>query len=589
MHILRTNMHILRTAGLAATVSTLALCIGGVASAAGAEDSGQFQACFEAANSVGLDRPEGVDAFRLISVADHAASKEAPAHCEIVGAINDRVSPVDAQHYAIKFRLRLPQDWNGRFYMEGGGGSNGALKDALGPTGLNQSETALDRGFAVVTTDSGHDNDTNSDPNASGRSAFGLDPQARLDFGYLSYDIVTRVAKAIVANHYGSGPDKSYFVGCSEGGREAALMTQRYPDLYDGVAAGAPGIHFSYSASYAPFLMKTFGEMAEARGQVGGDGIPLLNKLYSDADVQLVADAVTRACDGLDGLEDGMSNRIEACTNDVVLPEMNALACTGDKAAGCLAEDQITSFMTAMDGPVTSGGLRLYPGHPWDPGIGGKIGETINTGFRAWWIGTYAKDQNDARKVTLSTPQHAMLWQTPPVPLKPNEYLSFEMNFDIDDTPALADATTELYPVSSAELGNADSPDLSAFAARGGKLLLYHGAADAAFSALDTIKYWNAVNEEAGGEAADFARLFIVPGMNHCQGGPATDSADLLGPLVAWVEEDRPVERIEAKVSNPGYFEGQALSRPLCPYPAFARYDGTGDTSSAESFVCATE
>ncbi|WP_386629814.1 tannase/feruloyl esterase family alpha/beta hydrolase [Sulfitobacter geojensis] len=546
----------------------------------------QFLSCFDAANLTEIELPADVQGFRLIEIAEHAGDKGMPAHCEIVGAINDRISPVDGQHYSIKFRLRLPQDWNGRFYMEGGGGSNGALKDAMGPTGLNQEDSALERGFAVVTTDSGHDNDTNSDSNASGRSAFGMDPQARLDFGYMSYDIVTRVGKAIVEKYYGAAPEKSYFIGCSEGGREAALMTQRYPDLYDGIAAGAPGIHFSYSAAYAPFLLRIFGNLAETRNQSGPDGIPLLNKLYSDNDVQLIADAVVGACDALDGLEDRMSNNIEACTTVTVLPRLRALTCSGAKEEGCLLEDQINAFVAGMAGPVTSDGTRLYPGHPWDPGIGGRIGDSVNDGFRSWWFGSYDSDQNNARKVTLSTPQHAMLWQTPPVPLRPDEYVRFEMNFNIDETPALAYATTDLYPVSSAELGNADSPDLSDFASRGGKLVIYHGAADAAFSALDTIKYWNAVNETADGQAADFARLFIIPGMNHCQGGPATDDVDLLTPLMAWVEDDLPIERLEATVSNPDYFGGKNLSRPLCPYPLYAEYDGEGDPSSAESFTC---
>lgn len=584
-------MPISRILNLAASISVAALCVALPVKAdiGGVDDIGHFETCLAAANAIISKVPQGVDSYRLLSLEDHPRQKSSPAHCEIVGAINDRISPVDGQHYAIKFRLRLPTDWNGRLYMEGGGGSNGVVKDAYGPVGLNQSETALDRGFAVVTTDSGHDNDTNSDPNASGRSAFGLDPQARLDFGYLSYDVVTRVAKSIAEAYYGAPPDKSYFIGCSEGGREAAMMTQRYPDLYDGVAAGAPGIHFSYSASYAPFLLKTFGDLAISREYLNSDGIPQLNKLYTDSDIQLIADSVTEACDGLDGIMDGISSNIEACTTNLVASKLQERTCEGDKTGICLAEDQIEAFLKAMDGPVTSTGQRLYPGHPWDPGIGGRDGDNINSGFRAWWFGTYAKSENDARKVTLSTPQHAMLWQTPPKPLKPGEYVQFEMDFNIDNTPALAHATTELYPVSSAEFGNADSPDLDSFSGRGGKLILYHGAADAAFSALDTIKYWNSVNDFADGSAADFARLFIVPGMNHCGGGPATDAFDLLTPLVAWVEEDKPVEKIIANTTSPGFFEGETLSRPLCPYPSYAKYDGTGDPNKAESFNCTTE
>lgn len=169
-----------------------------------------------------------------------ASAAALPEHCEVSGTIAKRTG-IDGYPYEIKFRLRMPAEWNGRFFMEGGGGTNGSLSAATGSIGGGQIESALSRNFATIATDGGHDNAVNDNPDALGTVAFGLDPQARLDMGYNSYDQVTQAGKAAVARFYGRAADKSYFIGCSEGGREGMMLSQRFPSHYDGIVAGAPG------------------------------------------------------------------------------------------------------------------------------------------------------------------------------------------------------------------------------------------------------------------------------------------------------------------------------------------------------------
>jgi feruloyl esterase len=537
-----------------------------------------------------LDVGAGIK-LRIVSVETVADAGSVPAHCHVIGAINERTGHVDNKPYAIKFRLRMPVNWNGRFFMEGGGGSNGVLGTSAtsanyGNIWGGQTTTALSMGYSVIATDSGHDNTVDSDPNASGGSAFGMDNDARIDFGYRSYDLVTKVGKAIVTRYYAKAPDKSYFVGCSEGGREAALMAERFPDSYDGIVVGDPGISLPYSASYAPYLIQTFGPLAVAQGKVDATGTPLLNKTFTDGDLQLVATGVLAACDRLDGLQDGISNNVKACTDAVVMPELRKLQCTGAKDASCLTAGQIDAMHAAMRGPKTSWGKQLYSATPWDPGIGGMNGGTFNGGFRSWWLGSYAAATNNAIKIRLSTPQHAMVWRTPPVPLTADKYVNFEANFNIDATEDLISATTSIYTESAKSFGMANSVDLKAFASRGGKMLMFHGMADSSFSAYDTMDWYDGINRDQGGRAAAFAKLFLIPGMNHCSGGPATDLFDIFTPLVRWVEQGVAPATIRASASNPGYFGVASRTRPLCPYPTYAAYKGSGDINSADSFVC---
>ena len=178
--------------------------------------------------------------------------------------MNDRTG-ANGQHYAIRFHLRLPTAWNGRFFFEGGGGSNGNLGDALGNLQGQQPTNALVLGYAVVSQDSGHDNAVNNDPKLNGTLTFGFDEQARLDFGYNSYDQVTQAAKALIKVYYGKPPERSYYVGCSEGGREAMMMSQRFPDYFDGILACSPGFKLPKAAVAEAWDTQAFAEVAKAR------------------------------------------------------------------------------------------------------------------------------------------------------------------------------------------------------------------------------------------------------------------------------------------------------------------------------------
>lgn len=524
--------------------------------------------------------------LRFTAASSQAASATMPAHCLMEGAMNERIGAVDGRPYAIKFRMRLPADWNQKFYMAGGGGSNGTLADATGP--VTGYASALSRGYAVIVTDSGHDNAVNSDPARGGASAFGSDPQARVDFGYHSYDVVTQLGKSIAGARYAKAPSHSYFVGCSEGGREAMLLAQRFPAHFDGVVAGCPAMSTPLVASYSSLLAQSFAPLALAAGLFDPNvpTRPLVNKVYTDADMQLLSDAILKACDAQDGLVDGMVNNFSACTDEVVVPQFSAITCTGAKTPSCVTAAQVSALRVTFVGPKTSTGVVLYPGLAWDPGIGGMNGTTFNQGFRSWWMGTYNSPTNDSILMTLRAPQHSMVYSTPPVPLTVAQNFDFELNFNRDDVLPNIMRTNAIYTTSASDFGLATSTDLSGFRQNSGKLIMYGGRADPAVSSLELIGYYDKVNRAQGGTAADFVRLFLVPGMNHGSGGPATDQFDALSALEGWVERGIAPDSILAAASKPGYFGVASRTRPLCAYPTWAHYNGLGDINIASSFTC---
>src|SRR5215470_18928290 len=260
-----------------------------------------------------------------------------PEHCEVQGKINERTG-ASGQQYAIKFHLRLPTLWNGKFFFEGGGGSNGNLGNALGNLQGQQRTIALALGYAVVSQDSGHDNQINNDLNRNGTVTFGFDPQARLDFGYNSYDQVTQLAKALIERYYGRSPERSYYVGCSEGGREAMMMSQRFPSYFDGILACAPGFNLPKAALLGHAEdAQALAEVAKATGVYDRFGQPFLNKTFTDEDLDLAAQAILSACDALDSLNDGIIDNFTACTTAVVTPKLNTLTCKGPKRVNCLS------------------------------------------------------------------------------------------------------------------------------------------------------------------------------------------------------------------------------------------------------------
>lgn len=496
-----------------------------------------------------------------------------PAHCEIRGTMNDRTG-ANGQHYSINFHMRLPNDWNGKFFFEGGGGTNGSVGDALGNLQGQQPTNALALGYAVVSQDSGHSNAVNNDPKLNGTQTFGFDEQARLDFGYNSYDQVTQAAKALIKTYYGKPPDRSYYVGCSEGGREAMMMSQRFPDYYDGILACSPGFRLPKAAVAEAWDTQKFAEVAKSSGVNDLNGEPFINKTFTDEDMALIAKTVLAACDKLDGLEDGIIANFPACK-----PKLTGVTCKGAKDASCLTAAQISAIEKVFSGAKNSKGEALYSDWAWDAGIS-------NPGWRIWKLGMFAAPVNSSINATLGSGAVSALFSTPPVPVAPAGAapLAFLLNysFDIDAPKIFAESGT--YSKSAWDYMLASSTDLSGFKAHGGKLLITHGVSDPIFSVNDTISWVNEVNKLNKGKASDFVRFFAVPGMNHCGGGPSTDRYDAFNALVAWVEMKTAPERIIATAGPMTPWPNR--TRPLCLYPAYARYKGTGSIEDAANFIC---
>jgi pimeloyl-ACP methyl ester carboxylesterase len=552
------------------------------------------QTCAALPRAAGLPNASTVISSAVLNPASAAAPSPAPQapvtpalpeHCEIVGKLNERIG-VNGQRYAINFRLRLPTAWNGRFFFQGGGGSNGTVGNALGALQGQQPGVALALGYAVVSQDSGHDNGTNNDPARGGTTTFGLDPQARLDFGYNSYDQVTQVSKALIRVFYGRAVEKSYFVGCSEGGREGMMLSQRFPAHFDGILACAPGFRLPRAAIAESADSQAFAGAARAANLVDANNQPFLNKSFTDEDLALVARAALDACDSLDGLADGMIQDFTGCTTAAVSPRLEPITCRGPKTPACLSSAQIVALKTVFDGTRTSTGVMVYPRWAWDIGVGGQAGAGFNQGWRSWKLGAYGAPANSAINLTLGASALPHIFVTPPIATAATggAPAAFSLGLTVDAAFRALANTTDTYRESSWEFMKADSTDLAAFKARGGRLIIAQGVSDPVFSIIDTVDWWKDLDAVNAGRASEFVRLFAVPGMNHCAGGPATDQFDAFGALVNWVEHGSAPDRIVATARMTTPWPGR--TRPLCAYPMQARYTGSGSVEDAGNFVC---
>jgi hypothetical protein len=449
-----------------------------------------------------------------------------PAYCRLDGVIDRRVGAAGT-NYGIGFALALPENWNGRFLMQGGGGLNGSVGAPLGGTAAGAAP-GLARGFAVVSTDTGH----------QGRGAFDgsfmQDQQANLDFAYAAIGRVADVAKRIIAQHYGKPPDKSYFSGCSTGGREAMLMTQRYALQFDGVVAGAPAMRTSMSGIGDRWVAATLNEIAPKNAQ----GQPVTRDALSESDKKVVIGGIVNACDAADGVKDGMIFNVNACRFD---PKV--LVCKGAKAEGCLSTAQATTLEKAFAGPKDSKGRQVYPGFFFDTGLA----ET--QGIAGLLHGGQLVGGGGA---------------------------GVGMNVDEAVERAQADPSAALSTTSQ-------WTNLNTFSGRGGKLIFWHGVSDPWFSAQDTIDYYERMTKANGGpeQVRNWSRLYLSPGMGHCGGGPSLDSFDALTTIVQWVEKGVAPESLTATGRA---FPGR--SRPLCAYPLHAHYKGQGNPEDAANFEC---
>lgn len=464
-----------------------------------------------------------------------------PEHCMVTGVIEPRVG-VDGMPYGIGFELRLPRDWNGRLQFMGVGGTAGYIPAAIGaPSG--DAAPALAQGYAVVTSDMGHKRRSASD------ASFGLDPQARIDWGYRAVDVVTVAAKSLVQRYYGKAPARSYFVGCSGGGRQAMMAALRNPGHFDGIVAGAPILEQHIAQIGSMQILQEFTRIAPK----DAEGRPILSRAFTDQDLKLIDDAVVAKCDPLDGLRDGIIDNYSACTFDV-----RVLACEGEKKPSCLSNAQVTALERVMDGPFNSRGERLYHGRPWD------------SGFKYWrpsMLGTSTTSVPNARRAVNTSVK--LVFMTPPAP--DFDYLAF----DFDRDPARLAA--------SAAITATNSTHWHEFRRRGGKAIVYAGISDPLLNTNGVLDWYRRMIRDHGGlsETQSFARYFHVPGMDHCRGGDATDRFDHFGALVQWVEEGRAPEFLLAKgAAYPG------RTRPVCAYPKQTRYRGQGSIDDAANFAC---
>jgi feruloyl esterase len=465
-----------------------------------------------------------------------------PEHCLVRGTIAPRTG-FGGRKFGIGFEVRMPTDWNQRFMFQGGGGLDGVVQPAIGNVANSQEGPALAQGFAVASTDSGH---SGSIVDAS----FGLDQQARTDYAYNALDKVSTEAKRILAAYYGTDPRYSYFVGCSNGGRQALVASQRLPLEFDGIVAGDPAMRFSRIAFGEVWNMQALAKVAPR----DADGRPIYAKVFSDSDLQLVRKAVLKSCDALDGLADGMINDWRACHFDPA-----ELECSGAKNEGCLTSGQVGALHDLFEGPKTDGGRTIYGGFTYDTGI-------ASSAWRGMRLGTSQTGKPNSADSSLGVGQFRYYQLTPPDPewdpLKP---------YDNDE---IMDRLRH-----TGGMGDGDSPLLSTFALKG-KMIVYNGMSDQGMSTAMILDWYKQMLAATGQPGRDAVRVFTVPGMLHCGGGEATDKFEMLDAIVDWVERGKAPERI---IATGKAFPG--VSRPLCPYPRVARYKG-GDPKSAASFEC---
>ena len=509
-----------------------------------------------------------------------------PEHCAVDAKMQERKG-TNGQTYAVRFRVRLPANWNGRLFFEGGGGSDGVVGSTLGSLMGGQTGNALERGYAVVSQDAGHDNATNNDPKLQGVVTFGWDAEARRNYGGASIGPVVRAAKALVKAYYGKGPEFTYFAGGSKGGQEAMMAAQRFPNDFDAVLVGYPGFHLAWAGAVAQMWdAQAFAEAARAMGQLTPEGLPLANRAFTDDDLLLVSGAVLKACDGLDGLVDGMVENLKACTSNRVGVALDALACKGAKAPDCLLPAQIHAMHKVMDGARSRNGHILYSDWPWDPGIAARAGQGVSQGWRQWKLGPYAPAANQGLTVSLGGASASAVFTSPPTPVPdtPADLARYTFGVNVEDNWLKTSVKWGSFNESPVDFMHADATDLTPFTKRGGKLLIYHGAADPVFSLNDTMAWAGAVDRRAGGHADTFLRLYAVPGMNHGGGGPATDQFAAFDALVAWREQGKAPGALVATAGRGTPWPGR--TRLLCPWPQQPHYAG-GDKEKAESFRCA--
>jgi feruloyl esterase len=462
-------------------------------------------------------------------------------HCKVAGVIGTETN----------FELLLPDDWNGKFVMGGGGGFVGSVVNTalgFGP---------LQNGYATVGTDTGH-------RGSSLDASWALNNLERVvSFGHQAVHRTAVIAKALIADYYSQDISRSLFFGCSRGGGQALMEAQRYPEDFDGIVAGAPAYNWTE--------------------ELGGRNTWLNQSMYPDPNdlsvatitpeaLELIGNVVMEQCDLLDGVEDGILNNPLACDFDVT-----ELACEAGEAGACLPPAQLDAARHAYEG-LNVDGEQVVPGYPHGAELG--VG-----GWTRWIAGGFAVTNVDEfQRGIAPDPEY-------PDPETPNAHFAFGngvMKYLVFQDPDWDYSTYDFSTFQSDVAAvsptlDATDPDLDAFRERGGKLLMFNGWRDMALTPLGTIKYYEEVVERDA-SAADDVRLMMVPGMDHCIGGPGPSFVDWIDELDRWVETDQAPDQVTAF-----WLDDQMQpdgSRPVCAYPRFLVYNGSGDPREPSSFSC---
>ena len=461
-----------------------------------------------------------------------------PAFCRVAGVVR----PSADSH--VEFEVWMPvAGWNRKLQGVGDGGFAGSISY----DGLARS---IARGYAAASTDTGHKGDATDATWALGR------PEKIVDFGHRAIHEMTVKAKAVIEAFYGEAPRRSYFASCSNGGRQGLMEAQRYPTDYDGIVAGAPAA--AWTSFLADFVWNAQA-MADPAAHIPPAKLPALER------------AVVAACDARDGVPDGVLALPARCGFDP-----RTIVCKGADSAECLTAPQAEALAKIYAGPCGRDGKRIAHGIP--PGA--------ETGEGGWGLWITGEAPGRSLQATFASQFGAnMVFDRRDWDLR---------TFDFDRDVKIVEEKT-------AKVLNATDPDLDAFRRRGGKLIVLHGWNDAALSPEATVDYFDAVRARMGPEVVDsFARLYMVPGLHHCFGGPgahycggltvplADAEHDLSAALERWVEEGvapgtmiatKPVEAL-----NPA--AGASMVRPLCPYPRAAAFEGSGKPDEPSAYAC---
>ncbi len=468
--------------------------------------------------------------LRITSAVSVPAGEEDPGHCAVGGVIETEIN----------FELLLPDEWNGRFVMGGGGGFVGIVQNQA-QTDYATGGRPLTRGYATAGTDTGHVRE-------GIEADWALNNLERqVNFGHRAVHLTTEAAKSILRYYYGEAEQYSYFVGCSRGGGQGMMESQRYPNDFDGIVSGAPA--YDWTGIAAQFV--------QTQQAIYPDG-DLSTPIITPDNLRLLAESIDTACDTLDGVEDDILGDPRVCG---FRPDDLPRCSSADAAAGCVTETQLAAINAVYDGPRRQG-QPIHFGFPYG-------GENDAGGWDTWVV-----ESDAAREGGVPNRQYGFgtnlfkyfIFSDPEW-----DYTTYDFSTWAEDSAA------------TAAILNATDADLGPFRDAGGKIIYWTGWSDLALSAFGTIDYVERVHA-TDPSFSDYTRLYLLPGVLHCRGGPGPSEVNWLDAIRRWVEDDvRPDRLVAQKLDQNG---SVSMSRPACPYPQVPTYRGDGDPSSEASFAC---